>query len=54
LTEKESGRVMNQTLCTGHIDPESASRILRKALRRVGIEGASTHSFRRTARSSDE
>jgi integrase/recombinase XerD len=34
---------------TGHIDPESASRILRKALRRVGIEGASTHSFRRTA-----
>jgi integrase/recombinase XerD len=34
---------------SGHIDPESASRILRKALRRVGIEGASTHSFRRTA-----
>ncbi len=33
----------------GHIDPESASRILRKAYRRVGIEGASTHSFRRTA-----
>ncbi len=34
---------------SGHIDPESASRILRKAYRRVGIEGASTHSFRRTA-----
>jgi integrase/recombinase XerD len=34
---------------TGHIDPESASRILRKAYRRVGIEGGSTHSFRRTA-----
>ena len=34
---------------SGHIDPESASRILRKALRRVGIEGASTHLFRRTA-----
>jgi integrase/recombinase XerD len=34
---------------SGHIDPESASRILRKALRRVGIEGVSTHSFRRTA-----
>lgn len=34
---------------TGHIDPESASRILRKAFRRVGIEGASTHSFRRTS-----
>jgi integrase/recombinase XerD len=33
----------------GHIDPESASRILRKAYRRVGIEGGSTHSFRRTA-----
>lgn len=33
----------------GHIDPSSASRILRKAYRRVGIEGASTHSFRRTA-----
>lgn len=34
---------------SGHIDPESASRILRKAYRRIGIEGASTHSFRRTA-----
>jgi integrase/recombinase XerD len=34
---------------SGHIDPESASRILRKAFRRVGIEGASTHSFRRTS-----
>jgi len=34
---------------SGHIDPESASRILRKAYRRVGIEGGSTHSFRRTA-----
>lgn len=33
----------------GHINPESASRVLRKALERVGIEGASTHSFRRTA-----
>lgn len=31
------------------IDPDSAARILRKACRRVGIEGASTHSFRRTA-----
>jgi integrase/recombinase XerD len=34
---------------SGYIDPESASRILRKAYKRVGIEGASTHSFRRTA-----
>ena len=33
----------------GHINPDSAARILRKASRRVGIEGASTHSFRRTA-----
>lgn len=32
-----------------HIDPDSAARILRKACRRVGIEGVSTHSFRRTA-----
>lgn len=33
----------------GHIDSDSASRILRKACFRVGIEGSSTHSFRRTA-----
>ncbi|NER26826.1 MAG: site-specific integrase [Symploca sp. SIO1C4] len=33
----------------GHIHRASADRILRKALERVGIEGASTHSFRRTA-----
>ncbi|MEL6441793.1 MAG: site-specific integrase [Cyanobacteria bacterium J06621_8] len=33
----------------GHIDPDSASKILRDACRRVGIEGVSTHSFRRTA-----
>ena len=30
-----------------HVD--SASRILRKACQRLGIEGVSTHSFRRTA-----
>ena len=34
---------------SGHIDSDSASRILRKACKRVGIEGSSTHSFRRTA-----
>ena len=34
---------------SGHIDPESASRVLKKACRRIGIEGVSTHSFRRTA-----
>jgi integrase/recombinase XerD len=33
----------------GHINPDSAARILREACHRVGIEGASTHSFRRTA-----
>jgi integrase/recombinase XerD len=33
----------------GHITSDSAMRILRKACRQVGIEGASTHSFRRTA-----
>ena len=33
----------------GHINPDSAARLLRSACLRVGIEGASTHSFRRTA-----
>jgi len=33
----------------GHLNPRSADAILRDALQRVGIEGASTHSFRRTA-----
>jgi integrase/recombinase XerD len=33
----------------GHVTADSAARILRKACQRVGIEGASTHSFRRTA-----
>ena len=32
-----------------HINSDSAARILRKACRDVGIEGVSTHSFRRTA-----
>lgn len=32
-----------------HIDSDSAARILRKACKRVGIQGVSTHSFRRTA-----
>ncbi|NEO34448.1 MAG: phage integrase family protein [Symploca sp. SIO3C6] len=31
-----------------HVTPDSAARILRKACLRVGIEGASTHSFRKT------
>jgi integrase/recombinase XerD len=34
---------------TGHINPDSAARVLRKACGKVGIEGVSTHSFRRTA-----
>jgi integrase/recombinase XerD len=33
----------------GHIHPDSASAILREAFEGLGIEGASTHSFRRTA-----
>lgn len=33
----------------GHIHPDSAGLILREAFKRVGIEGASSHSFRRTA-----
>lgn len=33
----------------GHICPESADAILRAACKRLGIEGASTHSFRRTS-----
>ena len=33
----------------GHINSDSAARLLRQACKRVGIEGASTHSFRRTA-----
>ena len=33
----------------GHISEDSAARILRQACQSVGIEGASTHSFRRTA-----
>ena len=34
---------------TGHLSPDSASRILRKACNKVGVQGVSTHSFRRTA-----
>ncbi|NJK51671.1 MAG: site-specific integrase [Leptolyngbyaceae cyanobacterium SU_3_3] len=33
----------------GHIHPDSAALILREAFERLTIEGASTHSFRRTA-----
>ncbi len=35
--------------CNGHISEDSAARILRQACHRVGVEGVSTHSFRRTA-----
>ncbi|MBE9144893.1 tyrosine-type recombinase/integrase [Planktothrix mougeotii] len=34
---------------TTHINPDSASRVLRKAFERVNIDGASSHSMRRTA-----
>ncbi len=33
----------------GHISKDYASVVLRRACRRVGLEGVSTHSFRRTA-----
>ena len=33
----------------GHLHPDSASWILREACERIGLEGVSTHSFRRTA-----
>ncbi len=33
----------------GHLNPESASRILRESCEKVDLEGISTHSFRRTA-----
>jgi len=33
----------------GHIHKASADRLLREACLRVGLEGVSTHSFRRTA-----
>lgn len=41
------GRPGNTRL--GHITSDAASLILRQALKRIGIEGASSHSFRRTA-----
>ncbi len=48
--EKEAGLVyLFPGRRGGHITNDSAMRILRKACIRVGIEGASTHSFRRTA-----
>lgn len=34
---------------TGHLHSDSAIRILRRACEKVGIQGVSTHSFRRTA-----
>ena len=33
----------------GHINPDYAAQILRKACYKLGLEGVSTHSFRRTA-----
>ena len=37
-----------------HLHTNSADQILREAFERAGIEGASTHSFRRTGLTSDE
>jgi integrase/recombinase XerD len=33
----------------GHIHPDAAALILRLACKKIGLEGVSTHSFRRTA-----
>jgi len=33
----------------GHLDPDSADKALRKAMKRVGLIGVSSHSFHRTA-----
>ena len=33
----------------GHLHSDSAARILRRACKKVGVQGVSTHSFRRTA-----
>lgn len=35
--------------CNGHISHDSGARILRSAFQTVGVEGASSHSLRRTA-----
>jgi integrase/recombinase XerD len=44
----ESGYLFPGRWGRGHINSDSAARILREAFSRVGIEGGSTHSFRRT------
>ena len=44
-----SGEYLFPGRSDGHISEDSAARILRQACHRVGVEGASTHSFRRTA-----
>jgi integrase/recombinase XerD len=33
----------------GYLNPDSADRALRKACKRIGLEGVSSHSFRRTS-----
>ena len=33
----------------GHLHPDTAARFLKEACKRVGLQGVSTHSFRRTA-----
>jgi integrase/recombinase XerD len=44
----ERGYLFPGRWARGHINSDSAARILREAMERVGIEGGSTHSFRRT------
>ncbi|WP_329626371.1 tyrosine-type recombinase/integrase [Planktothrix agardhii] len=45
---KANGGVFRDNPAT-HLNPRSASRVLKKAFDRVEIDGASTHSMRRTA-----
>jgi integrase/recombinase XerD len=48
--EREAGVIyLFPGLRGGHLNPDSGARIFRRACAKVGIEGASSHSFRRTA-----
>ena len=47
--EEPSGYLFSGRFPGTHLHPDSASWILREACKRVGLDGVSTHSFRRTA-----
>lgn len=47
---KQAGRIyLFPGRYCGYLQPDTAARFLREACARIGIEGVSTHSFRRTA-----